>query len=440
MPESIPFCFFVRLDSEVKKRHEILTLITGSESGASTEHQTVNLVLASSVVFVLWGICLNIGLGLVEPNYVLIPALFLLGYRYYRSRLLHKYRWNWIPLSLLGYFGLFSTFFLNAGSDGPVLLVSIPILIGLMAVVRPKWYPVFISLHFLLFIGLGALELTNPDVIVSTYANEQERIIDNTLSYIISVAFFSVILSFIRYSLKKQEKELQKQREQLKDQNNQLKSIFSVLSHDLRGPLANVRGYLDYMYHVDLDENQRKELERDLSDSTNTAASILEDLLVWAKAQIQGQESERTRVQLSALFDRAVADVRDYAKRKEIFIEVESKQLNLECNKEQMSIVLRNLLHNAIKYSPKGSTVKMLADQKGNKQTTIQIIDSGVGMSQEDLKRLFERVAYGRSGTDGEKGAGIGLLLTGQLVKQNGGAIHVESVEGEGSVFSVSFN
>lgn len=419
---------------------QIQAFLTGHHTGANTEQQTLNLVLGCSVLFVFSGVGLNLFLGLVEPNYVLIPALVILSITFYRSRFKKLYNWSWLPLAALGYSGLIATYFLNDGSKGPVLLVSIPILISIIAIVKPKVYPVIILLHLILFTGLGALESTNPEAIVETYLSDDERIIDNTFSYMISILFFSVLLGFIRFKVKKQENELDKQREQLEMQNKQLKSIFSVLSHDLRAPLGNVKGYLGVMHKLDLKDAERLNLEKDLLDSTAAAMSILEDVLIWSRAELQGSESGRADVDVEIMLRRAAKDVEFFAEKKNVKISIEAKDLKLNCNKEQMSIVLRNLLHNAIKYSPRGATIKMLAEQYNQNQTTIQVIDYGVGMSSADLEKLFDRVASGRSGTEGEKGAGIGLLLTEQLVKQNGGQIKVSSQQGKGSTFAVTFS
>ncbi len=218
---------------------------------------------------------------------------------------------------------------------------------------------------------------------------------------------------------KRAENQLAKQTEQLKELNATKYKFFSIIAHDLRSPFGTIMG-LSEMLLTDLKDFDKDEIEKFLgmiTASSRQAFSLLENLLLWAKNQ-RGTMS----------FQPEVLEVR---KRVQDNINLVQSQ----ADKNMIDTILRNLLTNAIKFTPhKGSIV--VTAEKINPLVEISITDTGVGIAREERDNIFKIVGKpGAFGTDNEKGSGLGLILCKEFVERHKGKIRVESEVGKGSTF-----
>ncbi|MFC2152855.1 sensor histidine kinase, partial [Bacteroidota bacterium] len=171
-----------------------------------------------------------------------------------------------------------------------------------------------------------------------------------------------------------------------------------------------------------------------LSQKTN---NLLDDLLLWARIQMNTLEFTIEKINLESLISTSIAIVEQKAIEKNIKIETQIDDINLEINKSSIQTVIRNLLSNAIKFSNKNSKVliksKILSDKKTVK---VSVQDNGIGIPKEDVNKLFKiETSFSTYGTEQEKGTGLGLILCKELLEKNGGAIWVKSEDGVGSTF-----
>lgn len=206
-------------------------------------------------------------------------------------------------------------------------------------------------------------------------------------------------------------------------------------SHELRGPLMVIRGNLDLLEH-DLPAHERQESAREGVAEADRMSRLLADLLFLAKNDAQ-LTMERIPVDLSQIvleiLDRAVS----LDDGRHLLVLSHSEPLRVQGDREQLGQMIRNLLHNAIRYTPEGGTITVsLRGSEGSAE--LEVADTGIGIAPEHLPRVFERfyrVDQSRSREDG--GAGLGLAIVKQVVEVHGGQVRASSRPGEGTVITV---
>lgn len=224
--------------------------------------------------------------------------------------------------------------------------------------------------------------------------------------------------------------------EQAVEEKNQVMELLSDLSHQLKTPLANIVMNMELLKEDDMDKSQRKEF---LEHTRGQAAKMqwLMDALLKASRLENGMidfQVENTRIK--GTIAKAVSAVYAQASGKEISIEVEEFQdFPLYHNPRWTAEALTNLLENAIKYSPVGSHVRIGISRR-DFYTSITVADEGIGISEKEYNRIFQRFYRGRE-AEAEEGSGLGLYLAQLILSKEKGYITVAAKPGQGSVFSV---
>ncbi|TAF68107.1 MAG: hypothetical protein EAZ55_00725 [Cytophagales bacterium] len=237
------------------------------------------------------------------------------------------------------------------------------------------------------------------------------------------------------------EQKVTEKTQQLSIANSTKDKLFSIIGHDLRGPVASLISLLDLIAEDYITEEEFKALTSKLQRSVKNMHNTLENLLQWSKSQM---ESIEAYPQTLAIEDLVKEDFRLYeitAQNKNIqfFTELHNTQPPY-ADENHIRLVLRNLIGNALKFTPTGGTVLVTCQDKmqDTKESMVEIVirDTGVGMSAENAAKLFDRgQIFTTYGTAGEKGTGLGLLLCKEMVEKNGGQIGVSSELGKGSSF-----
>jgi two-component system, sensor histidine kinase and response regulator len=240
--------------------------------------------------------------------------------------------------------------------------------------------------------------------------------------------------------------ELKVSREIIEEQKNKLEllnatkdKLFSVISHDLRSPLSNIKMILQLLARKGPGtsfEEFREYLDM-LRKATDETYSLLENLLSWSKSQRGALQIQAQKIKLSDLVNQAISLMLELAEEKKI--DMDNKvhpEILVFADLNMISTVIRNLVSNAIKFTPENGAVIIDAKDK-EAFVEVCIADTGIGMSEENLKKIFREEEYFSTfGTNNEKGSGLGLNLCKEFVIQNKGEIFVESEEGKGSTFS----
>lgn len=238
--------------------------------------------------------------------------------------------------------------------------------------------------------------------------------------------------------IEKQQKELEASEKQLRELNAAKDKFFSIIGHDLKNPLNTLLGFStllsdNYKY---LDDEKKLEYIGYIRNSSEQGLQLLINLLDWARSQTNKIEISPSNINPAELTDNVFALLDAFAARKQITL-INEIPANMTANadKEMINTVLRNLVSNAIKYTPINGSVNIKAVNEED-EIKITVTDTGVGMDSEKLQKLF-RLDQNLStpGTEKEKGTGLGLILCKEFIEKNHGKIWAESSPGQGSSF-----
>ena len=239
-----------------------------------------------------------------------------------------------------------------------------------------------------------------------------------------------------------QKEEIMVQRDELELANACKDKFFSIIAHDLRGPFSGFLGLTQIMAEElpSLSMVQVQDLASSMKNSAANLYRLLNNLLEWSQLQKGSIPFNPVEIQLRSLVDEVIAPALETAKSKEIEIGCDiPENIAVFSDSHILQTVIRNLVSNAMKFTPKGGKISVLAKITDDKNVEIAIQDTGIGMSQEMLENLFRiDVQTGRKGTDGEPSTGLGLLLCKEFVEKHDGKIWVESEVGKGSTFYFS--
>ncbi len=251
----------------------------------------------------------------------------------------------------------------------------------------------------------------------------------------------SLSLGYVIRLKTRTERLLAKKNDELKTSNATKDKFFSIISHDLRTPVSGFRNLssaigknIEHLSNEQISENLYH-----LSQSADDTVNLLNNMLHWAKSQQNKIEVVRFPVPVARMCKRLTEELSPKLKEKGITIDIDvDESLEPEVDENIVSTVLRNLLTNAIKFSPNGSTIHLAASM--NKEgVAFSVRDQGIGMTQEDQGKLF-RIEYDTKsiGSSPEKGSGLGLIICKELVTLHGGRVWVESEPSKGSAFFFS--
>lgn len=232
--------------------------------------------------------------------------------------------------------------------------------------------------------------------------------------------------------------ELQAKNAQLAELNASKDKFFSIISHDLRSPFSVMMGQAQLLA-ANVDRYSQMELKAQLeklSASADKLYTLLENLLTWSRLQRGAMVYTPEPFLLNEIIEDNLALFLSKAEQKDITL---NSRLNAEmtvyADYQMVNTVLRNLVSNALKFTPAGGRITLSA-QAQDGQVEITVRDTGVGIAPDDLAKLFRiDTQYTQMGTAGETGTGLGLSLCKDLVEKNGGRIWVESVVGQGATF-----
>jgi signal transduction histidine kinase len=225
--------------------------------------------------------------------------------------------------------------------------------------------------------------------------------------------------------------------------NQNKNKIISVISHDVRGPLGMNVTFLETIIK-DYDELTREEIVHHLEllkKGISKCFNLTEELLLWARSQLQTVNYNPREFEAHTEIEKSLENMKLLAAQKEIIIETAfCKAGNIYGDKELFAFVIRNFVSNAIKFSRENSRI-IISTAVHRGKLMINVKDNGVGMSNELVKKLLQKLNYKSSfGTKGEKGSGLGLIIAKDYIERNNGEMFIESEEGKGSVFSFTID
>jgi signal transduction histidine kinase len=231
------------------------------------------------------------------------------------------------------------------------------------------------------------------------------------------------------------------QNQQLQELNATKDKFFSIISHDLKGPLNSLTSFSNLLinYYDSLSREEVQMLAKDFDKSVKNLFTLLENLLEWSRSQTGNIEFTPEPFNLSAVLRDNTALLEGQAHNKKITLSHDVPEVMIvSAHKQSINTVIRNLISNAIKFTPEGGMV-LSRVHRDSDTIVVSVSDTGVGMSRAIIDKLFRiDTKHSTKGTADEKGTGLGLILCKEFVEKNGGRIWVQSEPGKGSVFSFS--
>ena len=303
-----------------------------------------------------------------------------------------------------------------------------------------KQYYLYLTGAYLLLISTNvhaqdalALDTEKKELAFQTYLN---------ISFLITILVIAVMLVIIwrkNKFIKENNQLLTEQKQKLEESSFLKDKIFSIISHDLRSPIAALTSVLSLLDQQNIDKDLFNTIKKGLGKQLSTLNFTLDNLLIWARSQMKGDTKPTfIEFEITEVIEQNCMLLQALAEQKSIQL-VSSKRGDFKvlADKQQIDIIIRNLLLNAIKFTRENGLIEVLAT-KTDTTIVITITDNGIGMSKEQVSKLFNlKTHFTTPGTQKEKGTGLGLLICSEFAAVNNGKLIVESELAEGTSISL---
>lgn len=230
------------------------------------------------------------------------------------------------------------------------------------------------------------------------------------------------------------------QKELLQRANASKDKFFSIIAHDLRNPFSALFNYSDKLLkdYDTLPDDKKRKLIRSLQRSSQQTYKLIENLLEWSRLQSDGILPNPRSIPINDVIRETLLFVKEKADSKSIAVNEKLQEgLIVFADLDMISLVLRNLTENAIKFTNKGGEITVYSKRVGQ-LVEVSVEDNGIGMTESEMEQLFRvDVKQSRLGTDKELGTGLGLILCKEFVEKNTGRLTVYSQLNRGSMFSI---
>lgn len=231
---------------------------------------------------------------------------------------------------------------------------------------------------------------------------------------------------------------LKQQANELKELNSLKNKMFSIISHDLKAPIYGLRTLFNNVREKKMSVTQLKNTVPEIQNELNYVVGMMDNLLQWAKSQMQSNAVHPQKLNLKESIQEVLQLMNQQAKLKQIIISNETPvSAYSHGDKDMISLVLRNLVSNAIKFTPENGKIAVGVSEHDS-FVEVYVKDSGTGISPEAMKKINSNDFYTTKGTASESGTGLGLMLCKEFLARNGSQLHIESRPGGGSIFSFS--
>jgi len=395
-----------------KKKTQLLNVVVGSGIPVNA-YFGIHNALHDKTLLAFINLCLLIGGFLIL--YINSKRKFLLG------RLVMTFL-----ASIL--FSASAVFFRNGGEY--YLIANLIIII--IYFTEKKFLVSVTLLNCLLFIGIKIF-------LMGSYVYDTvplSRVVFN-----ISWTLLTMVLAlmFFKNEQVSYQKQVEEKNRELEELNKTKQKLFSIISHDLKSPIAQLKGSLDLVNREYLSPEEFGKISVKLSAQVDQLHITLDNLLRWSISQFQGIVARPEKTALPDFFHSQLLPLlKQSIEGKNIVLTTDIPDLSVFADTEHLLLVFRNLLANAIKYSYQNGTITITAHKQGNTIIT-EITDEGIGMNEETCRSIFNPVSMvSFTGTSNEKGTGLGLKLCKEFIEKNSGQVWVESQEQKGSTFYVS--
>jgi signal transduction histidine kinase/tetratricopeptide (TPR) repeat protein len=257
-----------------------------------------------------------------------------------------------------------------------------------------------------------------------------------------SILFIAFLVYYNQQKTKRLNRIIGKQKAELEELGHVKDRIFSVVSHDMRTPVNTLISFIDILEDEAIPQEKLQLYAGELKNQLSHTSVLMENLLNWASSQMEGFTPLIETLSVKDAVDQTIALLQQQAAHKNISITNHIKEnMQVRGDRNMFALIIRNLLSNAIKFTPANGSIQ-IDSAINNKEVAIKITDTGTGMSPAKMKSFndpeYLHAIDTKKGTQGETGTGLGLMLCKTFAGLMKGSMKVESVEGEGSVFTIA--
>jgi signal transduction histidine kinase len=422
-----------------KKIKEVLNYIFLDDENLSLEKRFFLSAITFGISICLIGFVI---IYFIEETFTLLYIIvtiltILLLIIFYFVRFKRIFKPFVIPFIVVCFIGFAAGWILGGGMNGSNIMLGLVVLILALIIVSDNIRKYVISAFILLLIIIYLIQRYRPDFVVN-FSSETNRWNDSISTAIYSSFLIYMIIKFLLAQYNIERKRAEENEIKLIQLNADKDRFISILSHDLKSPFNTLLGLSELLTEDirKLDINEIEEIANNINKSSRNTYNLLEDILIWARAQQGNIPFLPKELIFINICKDTVEVLKQNATAKNITINIlVDEELKVFADIDMLKTVMRNLVSNALKFTNRNGVIDIIA-QENSTEITISVTDNGIGITQENLKKLFNiSQVLSTTGTEEEKGTGLGLLLCREFVEKHGGKIWAESEYGKGSKF-----
>lgn len=434
----------------IKRIQEIWLGLIGSASEFPLESRIFHSISLCLVLLSGFYVPYDISAGMyiAGVSSFIFSAIFF--YQYYHSRYLRKPH-NSLFFGLAGIIIFSFNYFANSGIHGSTDVIVPSYLLLLFAISPHRQHFTWLMVYLVCFTILHLVAYQYPQLVNYPFQLGKEQLIDRVTAFPLPIIGIYIVIKYMRRSYDAERKateekaiaieirnqQISQQKDQLEQSNAEKNKLMSIISHDLRAPLINIQSYLELLNSNELDDLQRPRFEKELLMATNNTMEMLSNLLHWSKSQMEGPTVNVLTLNLLDTVKSTLDMAKMQAQKKSILLTYQiDPHLIIAADTDMLQLVVRNLVSNAIKFTPEGGAINVDAQIIGD-EYRISIRDNGKGIEEEKQPKIFSIHTQPTFGTNNEKGVGLGLALCKEYIERQGGRIAFESKPGKGSSFYI---
>ncbi|RYE25951.1 MAG: HAMP domain-containing histidine kinase [Sphingobacteriales bacterium] len=419
--------------------------VTGNPDTVPLEHRVFNAINLLSGIFLLITLPFNLYAGLYRVCLLFVAAIALVCYLYYLARYKGNYTTSSFIYAISCLVLLVSSYIMNDGINGPTFL-GFFVTLQMIAAVKPrKKFGMWWLLHIAIAGGLLLFEYDNPGQINHAYINKGMRLSDMFFTYCLTSLLIFFIIYYLRANYhrerilaEKHALDIEKKNRDLELVNLEKNKLFSIVSHDMRSPLASIQSALELLSTDEIEEEDRKAIKKELLWLTGNTSDMLNNLLLWSKSQLDQMTVKLAPIELGRALQETLTLQSKIAEKKGITLSHEiDPALKVMADIDMLQLVVRNLVNNAIKFTNTNGHVAVKAFADGSR-CKIEVIDNGKGIPEDMQEEIFKPKHEATYGTMNEKGVGLGLVLCKEFTERQKGSIGFTSQVNVGTTFYIT--
>lgn len=389
-------------------------------------YHSVSVVIGAVM---LYNVPFSLAIGMYEAALASFLLLPLIIYLFYVSRFGNKTTMSETIYALLMNAFFCVNYFVNSGISGSTLLSFCLVHFMTIAIMPRSRYLFWTLFNIVLVGGLIYWEYIHADSNLYSYPSRKDYFVDITSTYIVNIVLMFAGLSYIINNYRQEKNKAEEQTRKVMEMDQQKAKLISIISHDFNTPLNNIKKYLWILTRMELGDKDRKQLEADLNQATSDTQHLLVNLLNWARTNMDSHDYRPRAVMIREAVSDTLKTYKTVAEEKDIDLQIElSEDHQIYGDGQMFNIIIRNLINNAIKFTPSGGVVRVRSKQD-NDNCRISVTDSGKGIAPDRQAELFSPLAASTSGTSSERGIGLGLSLCKEFTEIMGGEIGFNTSE-----------